>query len=127
MQRVLVIKPPYGTTIRTLHNSSDLWLMYDSSQDGVLIEWLRDMVYETEEKIRVEARQKADTELAQANMVPPLPPVQVNVAQAAIEAVKALPTPGQHDWGGPYKLGQFCTKCGVKADGLEKTCKPQQT
>ncbi len=123
MQRVVVIKPPYGTTIRSLHNSTDLWLMYDSSQEEIIVEFLRDLSWGHEEKLRQEA--------AAAANAPPV--IQVNVAQATLQAVKAMPTvssiptPGQHDWGGPYKLGSTCSKCGVKADGLEKTCKPPQT
>lgn len=34
----------------------------------------------------------------------------------------AIKADGIHDWGGPYKLGNECRKCGQKATGFEPAC-----
>ena len=47
----------------------------------------------------------------------PAPAVQPPLPVRMKQVPKAV-----HDWGGPYKLGNTCRKCGEKATGFEPAC-----
>lgn len=90
----------------------EVWLMHDTTKGGEVIEWLRNLITEYENQLH---------QLAQAQVM-----AQQSAAQAQTEPVHnelGPSAPKMHDWGGVYKLGKPCLKCGVLASGFEPACK----
>jgi hypothetical protein len=116
-----VFKAPYGAAFTFAPaqpgHPHDIWLLYDSANDEKMFEWLRETLRTNEDYLRqmVEATK---------NLEPPPPQNVTSPPQSVLAAIKAMPTTHSsgHDWGGPYKIGSVCRRCGQTADGLETAC-----
>jgi len=116
MQRIVIFKQPYGAAFQLSHtlpgHPHDLWVVYDSSQDENILQWLRDALKAHEEYLAAIAKAEASA------------PPQVTVAPVAQNVLKQIVsmTANQHDWQAPYRLGLVCHRCGQTADGFEGPC-----
>lgn len=124
MQTALRLVAPYGTAFQTTMSPMpgapmEVWLMHDTSKGGDVIEWLRNVIMEYEAQLQqlAKAQVMAQQSAAQAQTVHNEP------AAAGAPDPAITVTPAAHDWGGPYRLGKPCVKCGVLASGFEAACK----
>lgn len=120
MQRIVVLKPPYGSAFMFSPTPQggphSVWLMYDSISDGVVLQWLRDTLTAHEEYLRAIAQ--APTEAS-----PPPEIAVVTPAKAVLDKISNMTAQqGGHDWGAPYKFGLVCSRCKQTANGLETRC-----
>ena len=133
MQTALRLVAPYGTAFQTTMSPMpgapmEVWLMHDTSKGGDVIEWLRNVIMEYEAQLQqlAKAQVMAQQSAAQAQAVH-----NEQVATVGVQPSQRLPdpaigvtaAPAAHDWGGPYRLGKPCVKCGVLASGFEAACK----
>lgn len=122
----LVLESPPGMTFQQVRAISNpmlisLWLMHDSSQSHLVLEWL--------DKVRegyiaqLEALRKAQ-EATAATVDMALAERLAQESKAAAEGLHSEKTPSilGHDWNGPYRIGAECTRCKVKATGFEPGC-----
>lgn len=137
MQTALKLVAPYGTAFQTTMSPMpgapmEVWLMHDTTKGGEVIEWLRTLLNEYENQLQQLARAQvmAQQSAAQAQAVHNEPVATVGaqpgqrLADPAIGVTAAVPpAPAAHDWGGMYKLGKTCARCGVSATGFEPACK----
>lgn len=126
----LVLEAPPGMTfqqVRAISNPMliNLWLMHDSSQSHVVLEWLTklrdDYIAQLEllQKAHQEALSKVD--MAQAERLA----AQSKAAAEGLDTKPAVVHNEQlvgHDWAGPYRIGVECKRCKVKATGFEPSC-----
>lgn len=141
MQTALRLVAPYGTAFQTTMSPMpgapmEVWLMHDTSKGGDVIEWLRNTIMEYESQLQQLARAQvmAQQSAAAAEAVHNEQPATVGTAPAqrlpdptigvtaAGNAPSAPKQPIAHDWGGNYKLGNKCRKCGIAASGFEVSC-----
>lgn len=131
MQRMIVMTAPHGSAFMFAPGATGVWLRYDSANEEVITNWLRDLVMEHEELVRrynvaQAAQELLDHQAREAATVAPPGPKKpiVNVAAATLKKVVSMT---EHDWNtGAYKIGAECTKCGVQADGFEPSkCAPK--
>jgi hypothetical protein len=134
MQTALKLVAPYGTAFQTTMSPMpgapmEVWLMHDTSKGGDVIEWLRTLLNQYEDQLQQLARAQvlAQQSAAQAQVVhnEQAAPVSIPPAPAAPAPAAPAPAPAAHDWGGMYKLGKACARCGVTATGFEGACKKQ--
>jgi hypothetical protein len=138
MQTALRLVAPYGTAFQTTMSPMpgapmEVWLMHDTTKAGDVIEWLRNTIMEYENQLQqlAKAQVMAQQSAAQAQVVHNEQPATVGMAPAqrlpdpAIGIAPPAPPTARraHDWGGSYKLGKPCVKCGVTATGFEQACK----
>lgn len=121
MQRIVVFKPPYGSTFNfapgPLHGGPhNVWLIYDSISDHDVLQWMRDTLSAHEDYLRAIAQSVPPTA--------PLPPVlEVSTpAKSVLDKISNMATQGGHEWGSAYKFGLICRRCGQSANGLETRC-----
>ncbi len=120
MQRILVLKPPYGTAFMFAPNQGggphNIWLRYDSASDAAVLEWLRDTLSYHEDYLR---------QISQS-VPPPAEAPEITVAppqKAVLDKIQNMTSQqGGHDWGAPYKFGLTCARCKQVANGLETRC-----
>lgn len=119
VQRAIAIRAPYGTAF--IHQTDgSIWLYYDDGHCSTetVVSHFRDLILTHQEevlahKLHTERVQQAQSVAAPVipslvpptTVVPPVPVVHMN-----------------HDWGGPYRLGISCKRCGQTASGQEKRC-----
>jgi|WetSurMetagenome_2_1015567.scaffolds.fasta_scaffold90239_4 hypothetical protein len=137
MQTALKLVAPYGTAFQTTMSPMpgapmEVWLMHDTSKGGEVIEWLRTLLNQYEDQLQQLARAQvlAQQSAAQAQVVHNEQPAPVSIPAPVSVPVPAAPVapapaPAAHDWGGVYKLGKACAKCGTPATGFEGACKQQ--
>jgi len=137
MQTALKLVAPYGTAFQTTMSPMpgapmEVWLMHDTSKGGEVIEWLRTLLNQYEDQLQQLARAQvlAQQSAAQAQVVHNEQPAPVSIPAPVSVPVPAAPVtpapaPAAHDWGGVYKLGKPCAKCGTPATGFEGACKQQ--
>lgn len=125
----LVLESPPGMTFQQVRAISNpmlisLWLMHDSSQSHLVLEWL--------DKVRdgyiaqLEAIQKAQQDAAK-NVDMAAAERLAQESKAAAEGFHPTTTTVStstlgHDWNGPYRIGVDCKRCKVKATGFEPGC-----
>jgi hypothetical protein len=129
MQTALRLVAPYGTAFQTTMSPMpgapmEVWLMHDTSTGGAVIEWLRNTIMEYEGQLQQLARAQVMAQQSAAQAVH-----NEQLASVGTEPGQRLPDPAigvqpkAHNWGGAYKLGNPCLKCGVLASGFEVACK----
>lgn len=118
-QRAVELKAPYGARFMNMLNG-DIWLMYDNAAPGTsdadILEWMRDTAMIHQARVEMNAVAEASRNIPKV--------IQIEGSGIAAKTItQATPPRLVHDWAGPYRIGASCTKCGIKANGLEsKDC-----